>query len=140
MDEVVRPHLAQPGGELAHQRARGGLGQRPHGAQELRHVAAGAELHDEVEPAVGLEHLNQVDNVGVSDALEDGHLALQALPQLGVEAGEVDLLDGHHLPRGPVVRLPHNGKGPAAHVGAKHPVAHDARRARRLHAAVECCC
>jgi hypothetical protein len=53
MDQMVRPHLAQPRRQLAHKVACGGLGYPLDPPQEVCKVAAGAELHDKVEP-VGL--------------------------------------------------------------------------------------
>lgn len=71
-----------------------------------------------------LYDLEQRHNVLVPHALEDGHLALQALPQLGVELGQVDLLDGRlgagvHMPR-----APHNRKAARADVRRQRPPPH----------------
>jgi len=70
VNEVVRPHLAQARRQLAHQVLRRRLGQSLDGAQQVGQVAAGAVLHDEVEPVrlllVGLR-ATHTDEGGVAN-------------------------------------------------------------------------
>lgn len=50
MHKVVRPHLPQARCQLPHQVLRCWLGQALDGAQQVRQVAAGTVLHDQVQP------------------------------------------------------------------------------------------
>jgi hypothetical protein len=61
---------------------------------EVRQVSELAVLHDQVYVSRRLSTVNQGNDVGVVEALEDLDLAVEVVLELAVELREIDRLDG----------------------------------------------
>jgi hypothetical protein len=57
-------------------------------------IAALAVLHDEVAVVVGVEDVDELDDVGVVEFLDDGHLVVQEVDAAHAHLLEADDLDG----------------------------------------------
>ena len=88
-------------------------GQRPAAGDQVLEILPVHELHDEVEPAVLLTHIIDVDDVAVRHRGGSSGLALEALDVGGVLlAVAAQDLDGDLAFQPPIVAAPGDGRGP----------------------------
>ena len=71
--------------------------------QVVEDFASRGIFHDQVQRLLRLDHLEELDNVGVVESLHDPHLAEQFLQGAGVQLRLVDDFDGHLLAGGNVL-------------------------------------
>ena len=114
VQDVLAVQDAEPGGYLREKAARHLLGRLPLPLQELREVAARAELQDQVEVGRALLQVAEAHDVRVGDAAQHVHLLAQ-LRGLGHRLAADDL-HRHSLLRARALHaaLPHRGIGPLA--------------------------
>lgn len=102
--QAVKHHLQHPGGVTLREGAAGD--------DAVEQLPPGGELHHHVDALGCLEHLHQLDDVGVADTPQHAQLRLAHLAALPVP--RLDHLDGVGLPRALVLHADHPAEAAAA--------------------------
>ena len=127
MNEVLRAHGAESGGDLGHEASSDGLLHASNATDELGHVSPGAVLEDEEYAALFLDDVVQLYDVVVAAAPQHADLGLERLAQLAVELFQLYLLHGHLGARGDVSRAPHHRERAPADLLLHLPLPDDPR-------------
>mmetsp|Transcript_47244 Transcript_47244/g.110399 ORF Transcript_47244/g.110399 Transcript_47244/m.110399 type:complete len:308 (-) Transcript_47244:7-930(-) len=85
---MVLVHVVDGTDDLLHQDGRLHLGEVAGLDDAIEELAAGAQLHDQVDVPVVLKRLKELDDVGVVHHLHDGDLLLEALKVLHLRLGD----------------------------------------------------